>query len=146
LTVHIHLCESLGAPPDRVWADIRHLETHGEWMVDAQEVRFRSEQREGVGTVLDNVTRVGPFHTRDVVRVTEWEPERAMTIEHVGAVTGTGRFTLVADGSCTRFCWDEVLRFPWWLGGPLGERIGRPVLRRVWRGNLRRLKERVDRE
>ena len=39
----------------------------------------------------------------------------------------------------TRFVWRERLRFPWWLGGPLGAFVARPVLRRVWRRNLRNL-------
>jgi hypothetical protein len=39
----------------------------------------------------------------------------------------------------TRVTWDERLRFPWWLGGPVAGLVAAPVLRRVWRGNLRRL-------
>lgn len=145
MTVRIHLCASFDVPPDRVWADIRDLETHGEWMADANDLKLLGEQREGVGARLENVTRVGPLSTKDVLRVVEWEDGSMMAIEHVGAVTGTGRFTLVPEmGDGTRFCWDEVLRFPWWLGGRVGERAGKPVLRRIWQGNLRRLKARVE--
>jgi hypothetical protein len=42
------------------------------------------------------------------------------------------------------FCWEEVLRFPWWMGGPLGERLAKPVLGHVWRTNLRRLQAIVE--
>lgn len=145
MTVGLHLCERFDADPDRVWDDIRHLHTHEEWMADAHDLRFRGDQREGVGTELSNTTRVGPFHTFDVLRVTEWEAGRAMAIEHIGAVRGVGRFTLTADGDGTRFCWDETLRFPWWLGGAVGERAAKPMLLRVWRRNLRVLKARVER-
>ncbi len=145
MTVHLHLCESFDAAPQRVWADIEHLETHAEWMADAEELRFLGTQRAGVGTRLENTTHVGPFHTKDVLRVTEWEPGASMAIEHVGAVVGTGRFTLTAEASGTRFCWDEVLRFPWWLGGVIGERVAKPLLLRIWRKNLRTLKARVER-
>ena len=53
---------------------------------------------------------------------------------------GTGRFTLTADGDGTRFCWTEALTFPWWMGGPLGEVFGKPVLTHVWKRNLDRLR------
>ena len=49
-----------------------------------------------------------------------------MGVRHTGMVTGTGRFTLtpIDLGRRTRFSWDEALRFPWWLGGPLGALVG----------------------
>ena len=68
-----------------------------------------------------------------------------MGIRHVGVVTGTGRFTLGrARGRGTRFTWTEDLRFPWWLGGPVAGLVGRPVLRRVWRRNLRNLRRQLE--
>jgi hypothetical protein len=144
MTAQIHLCERFEAVPVRVWADIERLETHSEWMADAHDLRFVGAQRDGVGATLENTTRVGPFRTKDTLSVTEWEPGVAMAIEHVGAVTGTGRFTLTPEGTGTRFCWDEVLRVPWWMGGAVGERAARPLLRRIWRKNLRVLKARVE--
>jgi hypothetical protein len=77
--------------------------------------------------------------------VTEWEPGTAMGVEHTGVVTGTGRFTLRANGrGGTTFSWDEELRFPWWLGGPVGELVGGRVLATIWRRNLRGLKALVE--
>ncbi len=75
------------------------------------------------------------------VRITRWEPNHAMGVEHIGLVTGSGVFTLTAlDESTTRFEWTEKLTFPWWLGGPIGAFVGgKVVLRSIWRGNLRRL-------
>jgi hypothetical protein len=70
-----------------------------------------------------------------------------MGVRHVGLVTGTGRFTLhpLGANTRTRFEWDEELRFPWWLGGRLGEAIGaRVVMGAIWRRNLRRLKAIVE--
>jgi hypothetical protein len=48
------------------------------------------------------------------------------------------------DGGETQFSWDEQLTFPWWLGGPLGERLARPILERLWRGNVARLKAVIE--
>ena len=140
--MHIHLCTTIGAPVDRVWATVEDIATHTRWMADAESIEFIGEQRRGVGTEFDCRTRVGPFTTVDRMRVTEWEPGAAMGIEHRGVVTGTGRFTLRAVGSgLTEFCWTEELVFPATMGGALGARAGRPVLERVWRANLRRLRD-----
>jgi hypothetical protein len=69
-----------------------------------------------------------------------------MGIEHRGAVTGVGEFRLqpLSEGASTEFCWEETLTFPWWLGGIAGERVGKPVLTRIWESNLRRLKTKVE--
>ena len=71
-----------------------------------------------------------------------------MGVRHDGLVTGDGRFTIapLGDGSRSRFSWEEELTFPWWLAGPVGSAIGGPlVLKRIWQGNLRRLKPLVER-
>ena len=134
------------APPRRVWDRLRDLESHVEWMADAVAIRFVTERREGVGTTFDCDTRVGPLRTVDRMTVTEWRPRRAMGVRHVGIVTGQGRFTLRRAGrGRTRLVWDERLRFPWWLGGPVAGALAAPVLRRIWRGNLARFARRVQR-
>lgn len=133
-----------GADSDRVWSAIADISTHVEWMGDAEAITFTSPRRTGVGTTFDCETRVGPFRLTDRMEVTEWEPGVAMAIRHVGVVTGEGRFSLEPLGPHrTRFRWDEELWFPWWMGGPLGVVLSRPVLRRVWRANLSRLADRV---
>ena len=110
------------------------------WMADAERIVFTTARTRGVGTTFECVTRLGPFRVTDLMRIREWVPRRSMGIEHVGAISGTGRFTLrrTRDGH-TRFVWKERLRFPWWLAGPLGAQLARPWLRRIWRANLRRL-------
>jgi len=112
-------------------------------MQDAVAIRFTSDSREGVGTRFDCDTRIGPVRLTDAMLVTEWEELSAIGIRHEGVVTGRGRFTLTpGPGSTTRFTWTEELAFPWWLGGPIGAVVGRPVLRAVWTRNLANLRAR----
>lgn len=130
---------------DDVWRAVEDVTTHSRWMLDATEVRITSKQRRGVGTTFDCDTAFGPLRLTDRMRITEWAPGRAMGVEHRGVVTGTGRFTLKrARRGHTRFAWEERLRFPWWMGGPVGSLVARPVFRAVWRRNLRSLKALVE--
>jgi hypothetical protein len=144
--VLIRTCITIDASPAAVWADVKRLDSHVEWMRDAESIEYRSRRRTGVGTELECRTRLGPLATTDVLVVTEWRPRRAIGMSHQGAVRGRGRFTLRRKrGGRTQFCWNERLRFPWWMGGPVGELVARPLLRASWTGNLRRLKARVER-
>ncbi len=136
------------APPDAVWRALEPIESHIEWMADAEVIRFTTEQTRGVGTRFDCLTAVGPVRLTDRMEITEWVPGVAMGVRHVGVVTGTGRFLLspLDGGRRTQVRWDEELRFPWWLGGPVGAAFGgRAVLGRIWKGNLERLRSRVER-
>ncbi|MCU1351415.1 MAG: hypothetical protein JWM05_624 [Acidimicrobiales bacterium] len=135
----------IDATPARVWAEVRHVERHVDWMADAEAIRFTSERTSGVGTTFACLTKVGPFRLTDLMEITEWRDRRVIGVRHVGLVTGTGRFTLRrARGGRTRFAWDERLRFPWWMGGPVGGVVGGRIMRRIWRGNLHALKRLVE--
>lgn len=138
ITVHIEL----DATPEQVWQVVEPIERHVEWMHDAVAIRFETEQTRGVGTRFLCDTKVGPIRLTDRMTITEWTPPSVMGVHHTGVVTGTGQFTLepIDLGRRTRFTWSEVLHFPWWLGGRLGEWIGgRLVMRAIWRRNLRSL-------
>lgn len=141
----IRVATTIDAPPKSVWAQVRDIASHVGWMEDAVAIRFTSAAKDGVGTTFECDTRVGPFRLTDLMEVTEWDERKRMGIRHTGLVTGTGRFTLrQARRGRTRFTWEERLRFPWWMGGPLGASLGAPVLRRIWRRNLRNLKRQVE--
>lgn len=137
----------IDAPPARVWEVLEPVERHVDWMHDAVAIRFETDQTRGVGTRFLCDTKVGPIKLVDRMEITEWEPGRAMGVRHAGVVTGTGRFTLtpIDLDRRTRFAWTEELRFPWWLGGPVGGLVGgKVVLRAIWRRNLRALKRLVE--
>ena len=145
MSLTIRICTPIAVAPGAVWEAVEAVETHVDWMRDAERITFVTEQRRGVGTTFDCLTRVGPFRTTDRMTVTEWAPGRAMGIEHRGVVTGSGRFTLRRrPRGRTRFTWAEELHFPWWMGGAAGALAAKPVLRAVWRRNLRRLEGLVE--
>jgi hypothetical protein len=142
----ITISTEIDATPAQVWQVVEPVERHVDWMADAVAIRFTSDQRRGAGTRFECDTKIGPFKLVDLMEITEWTPEQSMGVRHTGLVTGSGMFTLapIDLGRRTRFTWTEELTFPWWMGGRIGATIGRPVLTRVWRGNLRRLKALVE--
>jgi hypothetical protein len=137
----------LDASPEDVWADIENIATHPEWMEDAVSIAFTSDQQSGAGTEFDCATAIGPFRLTDHMEITSWVPAKEMGVRHVGLITGTGVFQLSPIGPAesatqTSFEWTEKLNFPWWLGGPIGATVAKPVLRHVWRTNLQNLQKR----
>jgi hypothetical protein len=140
----IRVSTVIDAAPRAVWSAIDDVGSHVEWMADAAAIRFRGDQRAGVGTTFECDTKVGPLSLTDVMEITSWKPGREMGVRHVGLVRGSGRFTLDAVKGGTRFTWRERLTFPWWLGGSLGSVVGGEVLRIVWQRNLHNLKRLVE--
>jgi hypothetical protein len=137
----------IDATPAQVWDVVEPVERHVDWMHDAVAIRFTSELTRGVGTEFLCDTKVGPITLVDRMEITEWVPGQAMGVRHTGLVTGSGTFTLepIDFGRRTRFTWQEQLTFPWWMGGPLGARVGgRVALRPIWRRNLKNLRRLVE--
>lgn len=132
------------APRRRVWRAVKDIPSHTQWMRDARAIRITSRRRSGVGTSFECDTRVGPLALTDVLEVTEWKRGRVMGIRHVGRITGGGRFLLRRRRGGTLFVWDEWLEFPWWLGGRLAAAVSALLLRRIWQGNLARLKRQIE--
>jgi uncharacterized membrane protein len=130
---------------EAVWAAAADLESHVEWMDDAESITFLTARRRGMGTRMAVATRVGPFRTKDTMEVTEWVDRQRIGVRHTGMVAGDGAFELRAiDPAATEFTWRERLAFPWYLGGPLTARLAAPVLAAIWRRNLKRLKQRLE--
>ena len=141
---NIEVSIEVPAPIDDVWADLARLETHSEWMRDAEAIEFLTEQRTGAGTRIRVPTRIGPLTTVDVIEFTAWEPPNRMAISHTGKFTGIGEIAFSPAGDATRVTWREAVRFPLTFGGPVGEFVAAPILRWVWRTNLKRLAARFS--
>lgn len=134
----------IDAPASFVWHDVKDIASHVAWMQDAAAIRFLTEQRLGVGTRFECDTAIGPLKFTHVMEVTEWDRARTMGVRHQGIGGGTGVLTLRPSGSTTIFSWIEDVAFPWYLGGVVGAYVARPILRTTWRGNLLRLKDRIE--
>jgi len=141
----IRVSTVISASRAEVWEAVRDVGSHVRWMDDAESISITSARHEGVGTTFDCASRLGPFRLVDRMEVIEWKPGRAMTVRHVGVVRGVGRFSLRRRRHGTLFVWKEVLRFPWWMGGPVGAAVASPFFRRMWKKNLRNLKAVVER-
>ena len=140
----IRVSTLIKAPRPKVWRAVRDIGSHVRWMHDAETIKITSPQTPGVGTTFTCATKVGPLRLSDRMEVVEWRERRAMGIRHAGLVRGVGRFTLRPRPGGTLFTWEERLRFPWWLGGPLTAIFAKPVLRSIWKRNLATLKQMVE--
>ena len=146
----VEVSVDINAPRRSVWRYLREIARHVEWMEDAARIDFVGSRRRGVGTTYDCLTVVGPLRLVDRMEVVEWRPGRAIGIRHHRPVHGIGRISVrrrrrrrsLRGG--TRVTWEERLRFPWWLGGKLGEVVGMQVLKLYWRRGLLNLKRRLE--
>lgn len=127
-----------------VWDQVSNLEDHANWMGDVESIAFEGGQTAGVGTRMKVLTRVGPFTTTDVIVVEEWNAHESIVVSHQGLISGHGAFRLEPNGAKTRFTWTESLRFPWYMGGGITAAAARPLLARIWRGNLRRFAAKLN--
>lgn len=140
----IRVSTLIKAPRPAVWRAVRDIGSHVRWMHDAETIRVTSPRTTGVGTTFTCETKVGPLRLNDRMEIVEWRERKAMGIRHDGIVRGVGRFTLRPRPGGTLFTWEERLRFPWWLGGPVTAVFAKPVLRSIWKRNLATLKEMVE--
>jgi hypothetical protein len=155
--VAIVVAATMPGPPDLVWELITDWERQGDWMLEARDFVVTSAHRVGVGVEAEATVRIARITTRDRVRITGWDPPRRLSLEHVGWVSGTGDLILIPVGASeTTVVWREAFCAPR-LGPPEGAvarlgpvglgRLGllafRPLLRRIFRRDLRMLAELV---
>ena len=139
--MRITVSTTTAAPPAEVWEALADIASHVDWMLDAESITFEGDQRHGVGTAFACLTRVGPLTLRDRMVVTRWDEGRSIGVQHEGAVSGEGVFELRPYGTGSEVSWTESLTFPGRLGGRYAAAAARPILTRIWRGNLRRLSQ-----
>jgi hypothetical protein len=134
----IRITQQVEASVEETWQRLADLASHPTWMRDAVSIEFVTKAESGVGTTMRVPTKVGPLRTTDVIEVVSWHPGESIGVEHRGIVSGVGEFRLSGDDLGTTLVWEEELSFPWWWGGPITAWFARPILRWIWKGNLRR--------
>ena len=136
--ISIETSEVAEAPPEVVWALITDWERQDDWMLEASDFTVTSEQREGVGVEAEATIRIGGIKTRDRVTVSGWEPNKRLAIDHRGWVTGHGEILLTPlPRGRTHISWREELEPPLGLAGALGMTGFVPVMKRIFRRDLR---------
>ena len=141
----IEVSDTMPGPADLVWSLITDWEHQDDWMLEASGFEVVGEQREGVGVEARATVRIAGIKTRDTIRVSMWEPPRILVIDHLGWVKGAGEIQLQPVSEGTRMRWRETLYAPRALGpvGRLGLRLGTPLMRRIFRRDLRVLRSLV---
>jgi carbon monoxide dehydrogenase subunit G len=141
----IEVAETMPGPPELVWSLITDWEHQGDWMLEASDFEVIGPRREGVGVEARATVRIAGIRTHDVVRVSMWEPPRLLVIDHLGWVRGAGEIQLAPIVEGTRVRWRETLFGPRRLGpvGRLGLRLAAPLMRRIFRRDLRVLRSLV---
>jgi carbon monoxide dehydrogenase subunit G len=141
----IEVADTMPGPPEVVWALITDWEHQDDWMLEASGFEVTSSHREGVGVEARATVRISGIRTRDSVRVSMWEPPRVLVIDHLGWVKGSGEIQMAPIREGTRMRWRETLFAPKALGpfGRLGLRMAAPLLRRIFRRDLRVLQSLV---
>ena len=143
----ISVSTSISKSIEEVWKEVSILKNHTNWMKDAVSIEFLNEKSEGLGTKMKVLTKIGPIKLFDYMTVTEWIEKKSIGVEHIGIITGEGKFTLnEISKNETEFCWKETLKFPFYLAGPIGEVFGSPILKIIWKNNLKGLKELFENE
>jgi uncharacterized protein YndB with AHSA1/START domain len=136
---------NIARPPEAVWPYLVDWERLGRWMREARDFRVLSPHREGVGVEAEATVRIAGISTRDRIRVTRWEPPSVLEMAHQGWVKGTGFMEVSPTASGAHVFWREALVPPWGPLGRLGMTLLRPLMRLIFRRDLARLTELVER-
>ncbi len=135
---HIDVHVFIRATPERVWEVISDVPAQASWMVDVRRLEVTSQQRSGVGTVIEVTSELfGLPLIKDTMRITAWESSHRFDVEHVGGFSGTGSFVIEPALGGSILSWIEDFEPPL---GPLGElgfaaAVG-PHLKRVFGRSL----------
>lgn len=129
------------APIGAVWNYMVDWEGLHRWMSELSALRITSSRREGVGVQGVASVRIGGITTVDRIRVTAWDPPARLTIEHLGWVSGSGVMVCQETARGTTFSWTERLHPPLGPLGWAGMQVLRPLIKRTFSADVKRLKE-----
>ncbi|MPZ70226.1 MAG: hypothetical protein GEU71_11970 [Actinobacteria bacterium] len=141
--VVLDMAATMPGPPEVVWRLITDWEHQDDWMLEASDFVVLTEQREGIGVEAEASITIGGITTRDRVRVSRWEVEKVLGIEHLGWVSGEGEIFITPVGETTHLFWRETLKPPLGILGTIGLTLFKPLMSRIFRRDLRVLQSLV---
>jgi hypothetical protein len=135
----IRMSMEVDAPIETVWEVVADVDRQPEWMAEMSDLRMLTDPPLGVGSRGEATVTVAGISTTDPVTVSVFQPPRRYGIVHEGRISGDGLIALAARavGGPTIVEWEERLFppvFPY-----VGAAVMRPVLRRIFQGDLERL-------
>ncbi|MGI8920308.1 MAG: SRPBCC family protein [Solirubrobacteraceae bacterium] len=138
----------VAAPPELVWRHIADAERAAAFLQGITRWEVVGDQREGVGTRLRMLMRVGSAEIGGLVEVVEWDPGRDFAWVSVLGIDQRGRWRLRARSERRTHV---ELRLSYGVAGAglfgwLAERIGGPTVRNHLQRSVRELKRRVEHE
>lgn len=140
-SVKVETSIEIAAAPERIWPYLVDWENLDRWMKEGKDFRVTSKHREGPGVTAVATITIAGVSTKDVIRVTEWEPPLRLGISHLGWVSGAGWMECEPGGQTTLLRWTEHLEPPLGMVGAAGIRLFRPLMQRIFFRDLRLLKE-----
>lgn len=134
----------VAAPLQQVWDYASDIARQPEWMHEMKRVEMLTPPPVRPGSRGRATVRIFGVSTTDDVVITHFDPPIKFAIRHEGRFTGEGLLTFTAtSSSTTRIDWMEYLRPP--ILPNLGGFVQRPLLGAIFRADLRRLKQIVER-
>lgn len=134
------------APPSRVYEFLADIPRHTEWAGDPLKIEKVSEGPIGPGSEFASSGKMGPKDFRDSVKVLELVPDEKISLESDGE---TGRFVnefiIQEDGGNTRLTKRTQAVKRSLFAQIISPVFSTFVVPRLVEGDLRRIKERVER-
>jgi carbon monoxide dehydrogenase subunit G len=138
----------IGRPPEEVFAFVCEPENDHLWSSTAVERSVEPAGPVQVGSRIRAIDRFLGRRVESTFEVTEHDPPRRSAIRIEGPLAATGTYVLESAGDGTRFRW--TMDAERGLGGLFLGRLTDPlvtlIFRRRLRGDLRRLKDVLERD
>ena len=67
MSKRIKVSTIINKPLEIVWDEVKIMENHVNWMQDAANIDFLSENTSGIDTKMNVLTKVGPIKLNDVI-------------------------------------------------------------------------------
>ena len=99
----------LHAPPERVFEVLRDGYSYVRWVIGTTKIRHVDANWPEVGSNLHYTAGWWPFRVQDRTVVTRYEPDRRLTLEALGKVSGSALIDIevIAEGDGSRVVIDE---------------------------------------